>query len=204
MNDSAGGAGARRLRGRLQFLLLAVLFFGPLLAAYVMYFYMPHPQAGTNYGELVLPTRPTDGLSLIDAQGRLAPELLRGGRWSLVLLAGRDCNEPCLQRLVMTRQIRAALNEKRSRVQRVLLTVDAPAAAALAARLHPQHPDLVVAADTGRQAASTFFQAQDPAAVYLVDPLGNWLMVYPPRDTLEDFRGIQKDLKKLLRLSQIG
>ena len=102
MNDSAGGAGARRLRGRLQFLLLAVLFFGPLLAAYVMYFYMPHPQAGTNYGELVLPTRPTDGLSLIDAQGRLAPELLRGGRWSLVLLAGRDCNEPCLQRLVMT------------------------------------------------------------------------------------------------------
>jgi hypothetical protein len=37
--------------------------------------------------------------------------------------------------------------------------------------------------------------------VYLLDPLGNWLMYYRAEDPP---RGILKDLKKLLRLSHIG
>jgi hypothetical protein len=38
----------------------------------------------------------------------------------------------------------------------------------------------------------------------MVDPLGNWFMLYPPRaDQVADFKGILKDLKKLMNQSQI-
>ena len=43
------------------------------------------------------------------------------------------------------------------------------------------------------------------ASAYLVDPNGNWLLVYPSGLATQDqFKGMQKDIKKLLRLSQIG
>jgi hypothetical protein len=46
--------------------------------------------------------------------------------------------------------------------------------------------------------------ASDPVNAgrsYIVDPLGNLMMSYPPD---ADPRGILKDLKRLLRLSHIG
>jgi len=50
-------------------------------------------------------------------------------------------------------------------------------------------------------AASDFFEATDPHALYLLDPLGNWLMVYAGDVAA---RGLHRDLKKLLRVSQVG
>ena len=43
--------------------------------------------------------------------------------------------------------------------------------------------------------------AEEAGRVYLVDPLGNLLMTYPPGT---DPRSLSKDLEKLLRLSRIG
>ena len=37
--------------------------------------------------------------------------------------------------------------------------------------------------------------------LYLIDPLGNWMMVYPGPS---EYKGILKDIKRLLRVSQIG
>ena len=58
-------------------------------------------------------------------------------------------------------------------------------------------------------ASQAFFaapgMAADERAIYLMDPLGNWLMRYPTgpeRDA--EFKGIKKDLSKLLSVSQIG
>lgn len=198
----------RRSRGRLQLLLLATLFLGPLLAAYVLYFYFPdsRPQGTTNYGELVSPARPLPPLQLTTAAGDVRDESALKGRWSYVHVLGEDCDRDCLARLVLTRQARTAMNEKRQRVQRVALVADSAALPALRAALAGEHPDLVFLVDDGSDGRRLQdFLGGDRKAVYLLDPLGTWLMTYRPgTDVQSDFKGLQKDLGKLLRLSQIG
>lgn len=209
MNSPAASASSPGApRGRVQFVLLATLFFFPLLASYVLYFWFPdlRPSGTTNYGELVNPARPAPSLTLVDAKGAPLDEQTFRVRWSYVVLAGSDCDEPCRRNLVMTRQVRIAMNEKRSRIQRVLVLSDPTAVARVGAELAAEHPDLRVLGDTGTPGARLSDFLQPPgAASYLLDPHANWLLVYPAgRETQDDFKGMQKDIKKLLRLSQIG
>ncbi len=192
-------------RSRGQFYLLVVLFFGPLLAAVLLYFAFPdfQPHARTNYGELINPARPLPApLALLDADAKpLDREALRG-RWTYLYLGQATCDKACADKLYQIRQIRTLLNEKQPRVQRVYLAPDAAALPALRAQLHETHPDLhfYAEADT-TQTLRAFFKGGDPQALYLIDPLGNWLMVYP---AAAESPGILKDIKKLLRISQIG
>ena len=207
MNTPAAAA-PNAPRGRTQFLLLAMLFFFPLLISYVMYFFFPEmrPSGTTNYGQLVNPAQPVPTLSLLDAKGEKLDEAAFRIRWSYVVLAGADCDEACQRDLIMTRQVRLAMNEKRSRIQRVLVLSDPAAVAGVAAKLAKEHRDLRVMADTGEpgKRLADFLQPAGSAA-YLLDPHANWVLVYPPgRETQETFKGMQKDIKKLLRLSQIG
>lgn len=190
-----------RNAGRWKLLLLVALFAAPVVAAVVLMFFRPDwvPERRVNYGTLVSPARPAPALALADPQGLAAPTALLG-KWSLVYLGGATCEAECRAQLVVTRQVRIALNQNRNRVQRLYL---APGAAALnAAReaLATEHPDLQFYVD-GEARAAAFFEAKDPRAVYLVDPLANWLMVYPG---VIDPKGLHRDLKKLLRFSQIG
>ncbi len=187
-------------RARLKLLLLAVLFFAPVIGAIGIFFYAPEWFAGrVNYGTLVSPARSVPDLALADAAGTPAPEALRH-KWSLVYLARAACDEPCNARLVLTRQVRLALNEKRVRVQRVYVAPDAAAAVRAKAELAGEHPDLIIVVGEG-PAAKDFFQPTDPQALYLLDPLGNWLMVYTGA---VEHKGLHRDLKKLLRISQVG
>lgn len=206
MNTSAVSPQAPR--GRVQFVLLATLFFLPLLLSYALYFWFPQfrPTGSTNYGRLIDPARPLPSLSFVDARGATLDQTVLTVRWSYVRLAGASCDQACIRDLVLTRQVRLAQNEKRSRVQRVLVLADAAAVATVAEQLKAEHPDLRVLAQTGApgQRLSDLLQPAD-AAAHLVDPNGNWLLFYPAGgDTQTDFRGLQKDLRKLLRLSQIG
>lgn len=210
MNTPAGSPSSSPTapRGRVQFLLLATLFFFPLLLSYVLYFWFPdlRPSGTTNYGELILPARPAPALSLIDAKGAKLDEAAFRVRWSYVVLAGTECDESCRRHLVLTRQVRTAMNEKRSRIQRVLVLSDPTAVPRVAAALAAEHPDLRVLGDTGTPGARLSDFLQPPgAASYLLDPHANWLLVYPAgAETQADFKGMQKDIQKLLRLSQIG
>jgi hypothetical protein len=189
-------------RGRQQLLLLAALFFAPLIAAVLLYFVLPdlQPDARTNHGELITPARPLPEVPLLDADGAAAADVLRG-RWSFIFVGGADCDGACAEKLYQIRQIRTLLNEKRQRVQRVYMAPDVAALAAARQRLAAQHPDLRYVADTPQADYRRFFGGEDARALFLVDPLGNWLMRYPGD---ADSRGILKDIKKLLRLSQIG
>lgn len=194
---------AARLRGRQQFLLLAALFFAPLLAAVIFYFVVPtwQPDHRTNYGTLITPARPLPEATLLTETGEAAdPQALRG-RWSFVYVGGSSCDDLCAQKLYQIRQVRTLLNEKRLRVQRVYLAPTTEAAQAAHERLAAEHPDLKMLVDTPEATYSRFLGGEDPQALYLVDPLGNWLMVYPAE---AESTGLLKDIKKLLRVSQIG
>lgn len=212
MNAPVSSAAGAAPRGRLQLILLATLFFFPLLASYALYFLFPElrPSGTVNYGELVLPTQTLpDQLSFLGAKGEAVDtQQLLSRRWTYVVVAGEsDCaDDDCLRALIMTRQVRLATNEKRSRVQRVLVLARGGDVDAITARLAPEHPDLRVVSETGdAESRLSPILATKQAPIHLIDPLGNWVMRYPGgRETQADFKGMNKDLGKLLRLSQIG
>lgn len=197
-----------RVRGRQQFLLLAVLFFAPLFAAITLYFVAPQwqPEGRTNYGTLIAPARPLPALTLLDAQGASVDVDVLRGRWSYVYVGARDCDQACAEKLYQIRQIRTLLNEKRLRVQRVYWAPDLASLQSAQAQLGAEHPDLQFLTEAGGGDALARLFAEgapqaDPQALYLLDPLGNWLMLYP---AASESRGILKDIKRLLRVSQIG
>ena len=181
-----------RVRGRQQFILLAVLFFAPLLAAIGLFFFAPQwqPEGHTNYGELISPARPLPDVALVDEQSAPLGEGALRGKWSFVYLGAASCDASCADKLYQIRQIRTLLNEKRLRVQRVYLAPSATALAAARAQLSADHPDL-----------KFLVEADDALALYLVDQLGNLMMVY---SAASESPGILKDIKRLLRVSQIG
>ena len=199
-----------RNRSRAQFVLLGLLFFAPFVLAYSAYWLFPNwtPQGRVNYGQLLSPTHSAPLIAFTDAEGKpLATDPLRG-KWTLVQIVTTDCDDACRRELVLTRQVHAALGVKRDRVQRVLMVAESVDIAALKARYGREQPDLLWLHDAPGNPAMQFFAGQPAHSVMLVDPLGTWLMVYPhaadEAAVKRDFRGMQKDINKLLKLSSIG
>jgi len=190
---------------RKQFLLAAAIFLGPLLAAVVIYYWFPSllPSGRTNYGDLINPPRPLPALSLADTDGKPASGAALRGKWSLVYLGTRSCADECRARLHFSRQLWLALNDKRAKLRRVYVAPDATALIAVRTTQVAEHPDLVWLAEASTT-LQQFFGAGDPGALYLLDPWGNWVMTYhvvPGAEAEQrDFKGMQKDLKKLLAL----
>ncbi len=192
--------------GRGQFMLLTALFFVPLLAAYMLYFVWPElrPSGTTNYGDLLPKVQAVPALSFTDADGKAQSEEMLKHHWSVVYMAGASCDDACLARVIMIRQVRLLLADDRPRLKRIYITPDVAALQAAKTRFGSEQPDLVYLADTGAAGsrAADFLKPTDPNALYLIDPLGNWLMVYP--GAKGDYKLILKDIKRLLKLSMIG
>lgn len=190
-------------RGRLQLLLLALLFAAPLLLAMLFYFVPSlQPTARTNYGDFIAPAQPLPELDWRDADGKPVLKSRLQGRWTLVYPLEGDCEAACEADLYDYRQARLLLNEKRTRVQRALLSADVVQLPDLKARLGEAHPDLLWLAPAAvGNAAYALFTGHPAGSMLLVDPLGNVMMVFPPK---ADLRKVLKDIKRLLRVSQIG
>ena len=198
---------ARIRRSRIQLVLILALFLVPPLGAWVAWQYLGEQgvETTTNAGMLVTPARPLQVAGLRQPDGSALADADLRGRWTYVLFAQRECRERCQQQLYLTRQTRLAMNKDIPRVQRLLVLEQAPAAE-LARQLAEEHADLrwVV---LGEQAGALLehFQGNgfgpDGRHYFLVDPLGNLMMVYG----LEvPAKGLMKDLQKLLKISQIG
>lgn len=197
----------RTRNARIKFVVLALLFAAPVLGAYLMYFHFPEqmPSATTNYGRFFDPVRTLpESLQVQDVDGESTRDPLLG-KWTLVHWVDGDCGSHCEQQLVLTRQTRASLNDKRERVRRLLVTTDAARLGELQQRYQELHTDLEIVA--AKQDLAMLLE-QGQRGIVLLDPLGNVLMSYQPKSgeagIQEDFKGIRKDLKKLLKLSNIG
>jgi hypothetical protein len=188
--------------GRTQLLLLAVLFFTPFIGAWLLYFYYPQhrPTGTTNYGQLVTPLREMPKWNWLKSDGSATTTDELHNKWTLLQIATADCDQACGERVLLSRQLRTALAANRDLVQRVLLVSDASQLAALQQRFAAEHGDLMLRAPAESAAIDTgFFEPALPQALYLIDPFGNYMMVYPDRGTQSDFKGMQKDFKRLLK-----
>lgn len=193
-------------RSRLQLVLLALVFFGPVGLSFWLYYGAHYRTAkSVAHGELLQPARPTPEAILATPAGTpTAPRFLRG-KWSLVLLAGESCTEACRKDLAEMRNIRLAMDRERDRVQRVLLGL--PPCCAATELADTAGSDLVVAwvdSLAGRRLLAPFpgeGPAERAGRIYVIDPLGNLVISYPAG---AERKGLIKDLEKLLRLSHIG
>jgi hypothetical protein len=118
-----------------------------------------------------------------------------------VYVGSGACDADCHAALTLMRQTRLSLNTEMGRIARVfLVTADCCDRAFLEA----EHPGLDVrdAADTRARPLLAAFPASDRAhTLFIVDPLGNLMMSY---DARQNPHGLLEDLRKLLKLSQIG
>lgn len=187
-----------------SFVGLITVFLVPLLVAVLLYTFrdrLPLPDPKTN-GVLIHPARPINQFGALTMSGEtLSLDHLRG-KWTLVYIGGSRCDLYCEASLFKMRQARLALGENMSRVQRLLL-FNSTAGLDDLATLLGEHPKLITASvsDNMRTAVLESFGERPEGNVYIVDPLGNVMMRYPPNATTE---GLLKDLKHLLKVSQIG
>jgi hypothetical protein len=194
-------------RGRRQLLSIIALFLLPPIAAWLAWSYLGEQgvSATTNAGELISPPRPLELQGLRTGQGAVVGNDLVTGRWTLVLFDNGSCQQDCGQQLYITRQTRLAMNKDVSRVQRLLIFA-APPSDSLVERLAEEQSDLQwVVQDAAAMNMLRAFRGEtfSPSGqqYFLVDPLGNLMMVY---DLKVPPRGLMKDLQKLLKISQVG
>ena len=190
----------RTRRGRLQMLLVLLACAAPIMASYFTY-YVVRPEGRRNFGELVQPQRPLPAMPTVALDGSLGSLASLKGQWLLVTVSGGDCKADCEQRLYLQRQLRESLGKEKDRMDRVwLLTDDAPVAAPLLPALKQAAVLRVAAADVQQWLApAAGHQLQEH--LYLVDPLGNWMMRFPANLDAEGAAKAKKDLERLLRAS---
>ncbi|MFQ5661272.1 MAG: SCO family protein [Gammaproteobacteria bacterium] len=187
---------------------LLLLFSAPFLLSWGLLHYTKVKQegGGASHGELILPPRLLENAGLFDPATGIKDQKLYG-KWSLMYLhKGGDCSRECAQNLYRMRQLWLATGKFAHRVQRVMI-IFGPNTAVLSARQLKQYRgQLLLLGDIQDNLLDTFKLSDDDqplnaGRLYLVDPLGNLMMSYPPAT---DPRGIIKDLKRLLRYSRIG
>lgn len=179
-------------------LLVLLVCAAPVLASYFTY-YVIRPQARSNYSTLIQPTRflpEASQLSLLNAQQRAVdPRSLRG-QWLMIVVADGACDATCEKLLYAQRQLRELLGRDKERVDRVWLVTGAQAPRA---DLLPALAEATVLRALPDQIGRWLEPAPGQALqdhLYLVDPMGNWMLRVPP-----DFEPpkVKRDLDRLLR-----
>lgn len=195
-------------RGRWVLLALALLFLSGIVGSFVLTQSGWRPGATKNYGELVQPPQPIRDVALADRAGRPVHFRALRGKWTLLYFGAAECRKPCIDNLYKMRQVTAAQGPEAHRLQRVFVVTDPQALDLLRYTLadYPGTRVLLGPRAAVRELAQQFvLPAGSPLdgldRLYLVDPLGNFMMSYPAD---ADARGINKDLKLLLRASHVG
>jgi hypothetical protein len=192
-------------RSRAVIVIIALLSIVPFALAWYV---ARHPEgwvSGTsNYGALIVPPRPLDYAELFARPVSPAANLQEiKGRWVLLHVASGSCGAICAETLHKTHQVRLMTNKEIPRIKRLLLVPQGISAAEFETLL--KGDDALLAAGASDTLIQTLTQAVGkPLAdgmVILMDPLGNAILWY---DGGFDPYGLLKDLKHLLRASQIG
>lgn len=191
----------RTRAGRWRMLAVMLVCAAPVIASYFTY-YVVRPDGRRNFGELITPQRPLPALAATDLQGAPVNLQTLKGQWLFVSVAGAACDALCKQNLYLQRQLREGLGKEKDRLDWVwLITDEAPVPAELAPALKGATVLRVPAAGLAE-----WLQAEPgrqlPDQLYLVDPLGNWMMRFPPNLTPEGALKVKRDLDRLMRAAQ--
>jgi hypothetical protein len=190
------GKGEQRLPAWLQLALMATLFAGPLILAAWLYFDGSlRPSGRTNHGEILDPIT-----NLRESMPDSALADLAEDNWLLVYANVDECTADCRDALYVLRQSRLMLGNDMQRLLRVFLRGPAPPDRVF---IEEQHPGLAMIEDPELNELLEARRPQEmsPGGFFLVDPLGNLVMYFPPEIDPGD---MVEDIQHLLDLSRIG
>lgn len=202
--EAAQGDSRRTALGRLKMLAVLAVCAAPVVASYFTY-YVIRPEGRRNHGELIDPQKPLPDIAVtpLDGKALQLPELR--GQWLLISVAGGACAAPCERHLYLQRQLREGLGKDKDRLDWVWLVPDqAPAKPALLPALQQAQATIlrVDPVQLGQWLAPAPGSRLEDH-LYLVDPIGNWMMRFPvlPAGEAEavSARNIKRDLDRLMR-----
>lgn len=191
-------------------ILILAITLAPFVLGTLAY-YMPslgiRPTGATNYGTLVQPQRPmppADELSLTSLDGEPFDLASLRGQWLLVSSDASACPEACVRKLFILRNSHASQGKHVDRISRVwFITDDGKVSDEI---IEAYKGTYMLRADPAQLRP---FLAPDAAAdnnalkapMWIIDPLGNLMMQFPPdADPIE----VRDDIIKLLKNSRIG
>lgn len=197
-------------KGQRSLLMLAAIFIGPMLLAYLLVTNM-HNFGGfntKNHGELISPAKPLEDVPLVKTNGeRFKLSDLRK-KWLMIYIGSSSCDVKCSDNLYKMRQSRLAQGGELKRIKRLYISIDGKPDASLQAVLS-EHQGLDVMYGDNEQIQQVLNQfelsqqsvSNEVVGMFIVDPLGNLVMRYP---TGFEAKGLIKDLTHLLKASYIG
>ncbi len=174
-------------------LILAVCVL-PIIAATALYFLWT-PTRFVNNGELLEPTPFADVVLSRSGGGRFAFSEL-GGRWTFVSIDDASCDDYCLRKLYLMRQIRLTQGKDAERIERVWLIRDGKQPSPQVILEYQGTNAIVLAAGASLGRFPSDGSVTD--YIYVIDPFGNLMMRFP--HDIDPSR-IKKDIAKLLRIS---
>jgi len=191
---------------RLKLLAILAMFLLPLLAALLMYDgHLPMLSGETvNQGTLIQPSVALDWTAA-EADRDVAEENSLLGSWVILMALPSMCESACLQKVTGLRQVHKATGREQQRLELVLLTPVPPGQSLKQQLLDIYEPFEVLVDRSGKihqSLQAALVQSglpTDGLNTYLVDPLGNLMMVY---DTSDSEARMSKDLKRLLTWSK--
>jgi len=198
-----------RLSPRVTLLIIAALFFLPLVLAWLMYngtiAFQPH--STRNLGTLVQPPVPVEwaGVSRSEAPHETAQEAFTG-HWLILHAVPNPCAEACLREVADLRQIHRASGRQQARIRLALLhdfeqEADTSALRDLYATFQLiANPDGSLWSALDQVARRSQPGATVRGSTYLIDPLGNIMLFYPAGGDPND---LKSDLKRLLTWSKL-
>lgn len=180
-----------------KLLLLMALMIAPIALSYLLFFW-GGPSGSVNYGELievkVLPDvalRKTDGVTFNISQLR--------GKWIMLVVDSGICDESCRKKLYFMRQVRLMQKTEMERIERVWLIDDDKIPKSVI--LKDFKGTVLINAKGSEMLKAIPAKISQHDHIYMIDPLGNLMMRFP-KDV--DPSRMAKDLKRLLKVSQIG
>ena len=174
-------------------LILAVCLL-PIVASTALYF-LWKPTRFVNHGELLDPVPLADAEFSLVGGGRFALRELYG-RWVFLSIDDGACNDYCTKKLYLMRQIRLTQGKDADRVERVWLVRDGNQPAPKTLAEFDGTREVVLATGDGLNLFPAGKSRTD--YIYLIDPVGNLMMRYPPDANPSRMK---KDIAKLLRVS---
>lgn len=193
---------------RLQLILLFAVFASPLLGAYYVYSQRDSKTFSTvNNGELYSQPQDLGDLPLLFGGTETKTFNSLDKKWYLIVVADGTCAEVCEKNLLTVRQLRRMQGKNVNRV--VSLFVHSNLESNRANDMAEKYSVTTAAAsdyDAFTQWLRPFYEGRaqqqfDQSRIYIVDPLKKLMMSYPAG---VEPKGFYKDLKRLLKVSQIG
>jgi len=184
--------------GRWKMLLVLLVCAAPVVASYFTY-YVLRPEGRRNFGELINPQKPLPDLVATALDGRQVNLQTLKGQWLLISVAGAACDAACARQLYLQRQLREGLGKDKDRLDWVWLIDDA---APLAPEIMPALKTATVLRVSAQDLQAWLAPANGATLqdhLFLVDPLGNWMLRFPAQLSAEQAPKAKRDLERLLR-----